>query len=432
MTAAVQAVRFRVPTPRLRTPTPRRQYAAVGTLFALDGAVFGTWAARIPDVSDQVGTTHAALGSALFCVSLGALVSMRLAGGWCARYGAGRVSAVAAALTACTLVLPGLSTTLLTLCVALTVFGAATGAANVAANSLGVHLGQAQRRPVMSALHAGFSFGGLAGALLGGLASAVLSVPVHFVLVAAAGLTLVVRLAPLLVSVDAPQSASEPPAEPEPSGESAAVTSRGPAVLLVLLGAIAGSTAFAEGALSDWGALHLRETLHTGPVLAAGGYAAFCLAMGCGRLAGARWVVRYGDTRVLVAGSLLAAIGATAAAYTPTPAIAIGGFVLVGLGLANVFPLVIGRAGLVGGARGVALASTVGYSGLLGGPPAVGFLAAHAGLPVALSTITALALVAAALSVVVAVELPDATTVAAALRSRARASVAVVADRLGA
>jgi len=200
----------------------------------------------------------------------------------------------------------------------------------------------------------------------------------------------------------------------------------------VLLGAIAGSTAFAEGALSDWGALHLRETLHATPSVAAAGYAAFCLAMGCGRLVGARWVIRFGDTRVLVAGSIAAAIGATVAAYTSSQLVALGGFVLVGVGLANVFPLVIGRAGLIGGPRGVALASTVGYSGLLGGPPAVGFLAAHIGLPAALSTITALALIAAVLSVVVAVELPDATTVAAALRSRARAGAVLTSDRLGA
>ena len=437
MTAAVPAVRLRVPAPGLRTPSPRRLYAAVAALFALDGAVFGTWAARIPDVSDRVGAGHSALGAALFCVSLGALVSMRATGARCARFGAGRVSAVAAALVVVSLVPPGFCTGLLPLCAALTLFGAATGAANVAANSLGVHLGRVLRRPVMSTLHAGFSFGGLAGALLGGAASGAVPVPAHFALVAVAGLALVAAVRPLLLGVDAHEEPAErphPAARPAgPGGRARSERRRasGPVVLLVLLGAIAGSTAFAEGALSDWGALHLRETLHAAPGVAAAGYAAFCLAMGCGRLAGARWVVRFGDARVLVAGTVTAAIGAAAAAYAPGPAVAVGGFVLVGVGLANVFPLVIGRAGLVGGARGVALASTVGYSGLLGGPPAVGFLAAHAGLPAALSTITALALVAAVLSVVVAVELPDATTVATVLRSSARAGAALTADRLG-
>ncbi|EXG81763.1 fucose permease [Cryptosporangium arvum DSM 44712] len=432
---------------RDRTPSPRRHYAAVATLFALDGAIFGTWAARVPDVADRVGATHTALGTALFGVSLGALVSMRLTGAWCARFGAGRVAAVAGVLVALALIPPGFCTGLGALCVALTAFGAATGAANVAANSLGVSLGQHRRRPVMSALHALFSFGGLAGALLGGLASAMLPVPVHFTAVATVGALLATALRPALRSPDSnPTPDVTPAAAPEgtpraaPAGTGPAPVGAGPGgsggrgvlVLLVLLGAIAGSTAFAEGALSDWGALHLRETLHATPGVAAAGYAAFCLAMGCGRLAGARWVIRFGDTRVLVAGALAAAIGATAAAYGTDQFVALGGFVLVGLGLANVFPLVIGRAGLVGGPRGVGLASTVGYSGLLGGPPVVGFLAAHAGLPAALSTITALALVAAALAVVVAVELPDATTVAAALRSRARVYAALTADRLGA
>ncbi|MFG1927085.1 MFS transporter [Cryptosporangium sp. NPDC048952] len=424
MTAASSAVRSRASARPNRTPSPRRQYLAVATLFALDGAIFGTWAARVPDVADRVGATHAALGTALFCVSLGALVSMRLTGTWCARFGAGRVGGIAGALVALSLVPPGFCTSFGALCVALTVFGAATGAANVAANSLGVGLGRQQHRPVMSALHALFSFGGLTGALLGGLASTFLPVPTHFALIATAAAALALAIRPTLRALDFIPDA------PRPSPE--VHEGRGPVVLVVLLGAVAGSTAFAEGALSDWGALHLRETLHATPGVAAAGYAAFCLAMGCGRLAGARWVIRFGDTRVLVAGSVAAAIGATGAAHAANQLVAIGGFVLVGVGLANVFPLVIGRAGLVGGPRAVGLASTVGYSGLLGGPPVVGFLAAHAGLPAALSTITALALVAAVLSVVVAVELPDATTVATALRSRARAGATLTADRLGA
>jgi hypothetical protein len=60
-------------------------------------------------------------------------------------------------------------------------------------------------------------------------------------------------------------------------------------------------------------------------------------------------------------------------------------------------PLAIARAGLLGGPRGIALATTVGYTGLLGGPPAIGLLAELAGLPVALASVAVLAVVAAAL-----------------------------------
>jgi MFS family permease len=122
----------------------------------------------------------------------------------------------------------------------------------------------------------------------------------------------------------------------------------------VVLGAVAGATAYGEGALSDWGALHLREQLHAAPALAAAGYAGFSSAMAIGRLTGGHLVAVLGERRLLVGGSLLAAVGALAAVMTSSLPVALGGFVLVGLGLANVFPLAIARAGALGGPSGVA------------------------------------------------------------------------------
>jgi MFS family permease len=119
--------------------------------------------------------------------------------------------------------------------------------------------------------------------------------------------------------------------------------------------------------------------------------------MACGRLVGSKLVVELGEEKLLVGGALLAAAGVLTAAWSESVTVALVGFVLLGLGLANVFPLAIARAGAIGGAGGVALASTVGYSGLLGGPPLLGFLAEYTGLSVALSTVALFALVAAIL-----------------------------------
>ena len=59
---------------RRGSPSSRvRLLAAVAALFTFDGAVFGSWAARIPDVTTQVGASHTTLGLALLCVSVGAL-----------------------------------------------------------------------------------------------------------------------------------------------------------------------------------------------------------------------------------------------------------------------------------------------------------------------------------------------------------------------
>src|SRR5919202_1176617 len=89
------------------------------------------------------------------------------------------------------------------LCAALLVFGAATGAVNVAANSVGVQVEARAGRPLLSGLHAAFSAGGLLGALVGGLASAVLGVAPHLVAVALLGLALMAWAGPVLVGGDA-------------------------------------------------------------------------------------------------------------------------------------------------------------------------------------------------------------------------------------
>jgi MFS family permease len=414
---------------RRSAPSARRLRAAVTALFAFDGAVFGSWAARIPDVTAQVGISHAGLGVALLCVSVGALASMQLAGALATRFGAGSVAAVAAVLVCAAVTLPGLATTLPELAGALLVFGAATGAVNVAANSVGVGIETAGTRSVMPGLHAAFSLGGLVGAAVGGLASGWGPVAPHLLVVAGVGLLLVAVIAPVLVAGDV---AAPSPTVAESAAERAPTTSRR---LLAVLGLIAGCTAYGEGAITDWGALHLRETLQASPTVAAAGYAGFSLAMACGRLLGSRLVRAFGATHVLVYGSALAAVGMLAAAFAPDATVALAGFALVGLGLANVFPLAIGRAGTLGGSSGVALASTVGYTGLLGGPPVIGLLVGAWGLPVAMATVSVLAALAAGLSLYAtpqrALLHARVAEAVAAGRGRAVAGLTPAADRYG-
>jgi MFS family permease len=161
---------------------------------------------------------------------------------------------------------------------------------------------------------------------------------------------------------------------------------------------IALCSAYGEGAVSDWGALHLREDLGVTPGLAAAGYAAFALAEACGRLAGSSLLARLGQTRVLVFGGLVTCVGMIAAALAPALPLALVGFALAGLGVANAFPTAMARVGILAGPNGVAAASTLGYAGFLLGPPTIGFLASAVSLRVALTTVSLLAIVAVALA----------------------------------
>ena len=165
-----------------------------------------------------------------------------------------------------------------------------------------------------------------------------------------------------------------------------------------LFGLIALCAAYDEGAIGDWGALHLRQDLGASAGLAAAGYAAFALAEASGRLSGIWLLERLGRTRVLVLGGLTACAGMLLASLAPDIALALAGFAAAGLGLANLFPAAMTQAGLRAGSSGIALAATLGYTGFLLGPPAIGFLASEFGLRSGLTTLSFLALAAAAVA----------------------------------
>ena len=387
MLLTLDSARRLEPVPRPGLPSLRRRRIAATALFTVDGLVFGTWASRIPNVAAQTGAGPTALGLALLCVSIGALASMQLTGTLCSRLGPGPVSVGAAIATCAALALPGLSASVPELAVYLLVFGAATGTLNVAANAVGVRVERAADRPVLPSLHAGFSLGGLVGAATGGLVAGVAPPATHLLVVGLAGMLVTAAVTPTLLAGERDQVGGS--AGPKPIG--------GLRGTLVLLGVMAGCTAFGEGAVTDWGALHLRE-MGASPALAAAGYAGFSLAMACGRLAGNGLLRTFGPTRVVAGGALLAAAGGLVVAIVPVPAMVLAGFVLIGLGLANVFPIAIARAGSLAGPAGVALASTVGYSGLLGGPPLLGIMAGAVGLNVAFVSVALLAAVAAGLA----------------------------------
>ncbi|MBU3871206.1 MFS transporter [Streptomyces sp. 4503] len=377
-----------------------RLRAAITAFFFLDGFVFAGWVARIPAIKDQTSASEGALGLALLGVSAGGTATMMATGRLCRRFGNHPTTVAAGLLFAGSVALPPLTHSALALGLVLLVFGTGFGALNVAMNSAAVDLIAALRRPVMPGFHAAFSLGGMAGAGLGGLIADHLSPTRHLSLLAVFGLLLAAAAGRTLISlpVPAPRDAAGPAAEsgngaaPEPSP---GAKRPGRARWLVgVFGLIALCTAYGEGAMADWAALHLHQDLDASAGLAAAGYSVFALMMAVGRLSGTTLLERLGQTRTLTAGGATAAAGMLLGSLAPTVWLALLGFAVTGLGLANLFPVAIARAGALTGPGGVAAASTLGYGGMLLGPPTIGFLADWYSLPIALTTVAALAAVA--------------------------------------
>ncbi|MFI0541335.1 MFS transporter [Streptomyces sp. RP5T] len=373
---------------------------ALTVFFALDGFVFAGWVVRIPAIKEQTGASASALGLALLGVSAGAVITMMLTGRLCRRYGTHRVTVVCAVLLSLSVALPPLTHSAAALGAVLLVFGAAYGSINVAFNSAAVDLVGALRRPIMPSFHAAFSLGGMLGAGLGGLVAGSLSPTRHLLGLTLIGLLVTAAAGRTLLRIQPPapvRDTPHPKAAPRPPGTPTRTRTRG---LVVTFGLIALCTAYGEGALADWSALHLEHDLDATPGVAAVGYSCFALAMTIGRLTGTKLLERLGQTRTLVGGGTTAALGMLLGALAPAVWAALLGFMITGLGLANLFPVAVERAGRLAGPDGVAIASTLGYGGMLLGPPAIGFMADWFSLPVALTSVAVLAGTAAVIAAV--------------------------------
>lgn len=355
--------------------------AVIGVFF-LNGFVFANWVVRIPAVQQKLDLGEGLLGLALLGIAVGALVSMPLAGALSSRYGSRHVVGATALIFFLALMLLALAPNLLLLTLVLFLFGASGGALDVVMNAHAVQVEKEYGRPIMASFHAAFSFGGLGGAVIGGLVASVGVEPlVHFSLVS--GLSAFAALTAYRALLPANTDA----------GEAGAPAFARPTRALLALGVISFCVLLGEGAMADWSAVYLNNTLETGPGYAAAGYAAFSLAMAFGRLFGDRVILRIGPTRIVRLCAAVAAIGLGVALAVGQQYVALVGFACAGLGFSIIFPAALSAAGRTEGmAAGPALAavSTAGYTGFLAGPPAIGFVAELAGLGGALYIVVTL------------------------------------------
>ncbi len=366
---------------------------AVTMFFALGGFLFAGWAVRIPAIKDQTAASPSALGLALFAMTGSAVATMSVAGSLCRRFGSKQVTIATAALLSVSVVLPTFTHSALTLGLSLLLFGVAYGGIDVAVNSVAIDLVEAVQRPVVPSLHAANSLGSLAGAGLGGLLASHLTPTAHMLLLAPVGLLATAWFGRILLVHPLPSSHTDDGA----TGLRLPKFTSG----VLLFGLIGLCAAYSQGALDSWVPLHLSDDLGTSQGLAAAGYAVVQGTMTVGRLCGVRLLERLGQTRVVVIGGALACAGTLVAALAPDVTPVFAGLAATGLGLANIFPIAMARAGQLGGPNGVAVASTLGYGGILLAPPTIGFLAGEVGLPIALSLIAFMVAAAATIGFIV-------------------------------
>ncbi|MGP4044316.1 MFS transporter [Streptomyces sp. 2A115] len=359
----------------------KRARYAVSAVFAVHGAVTGSFATRVPWIQDHASVSTGQLGFALAFTAFGASVAMPLAGRISHRFGSRTALRGLIALWTLSLTLPALAPNLLTLCLAMFTYGATAGMADVAMNALGVELEHRLGKSIMSGLHGMWSAGALIGSAAGTLAAHLGSdARLHHTL-AAAALTLLGVAACHWVLDLVPTEDEEPPPRFALPPRSA-----------LLIGAVGFCAVFAEGASLDWSAVYLRDQLGTSDGLAAASTTGFMLTMAVARLVGDAVVNRFGSVRTVRIGGVLAVLGGLLIVVADHPAAAMAGFALLGLGIAVVVPLCFAAAGRSGPNPSLAIAgvATITYTSGLIAPSAIGGLAQATSLMVSFGLVTVL------------------------------------------
>jgi predicted MFS family arabinose efflux permease len=349
---------------------------AVSILFLVKGLLEAAWVSRIPAIQAGLHADTAALGIALLGSAIGSIISMPLAGWLLAHYNSRTVTIVVSLMNCAALPLMALAPDTGWLFIALLVYGASSGAVDVSINAEAVEVEHKAKRPVMSSFHGLYSLGGMLGALAGSLI-AKRGIPPHTHLLFAALVAAVIVFFATRFLPPAPVHADEVPRFGLPPRS------------ILGLGAITFCVLFGERAMSDWSGVYLVQNGATN-ALAAIGYAVFAAMMTTGRFAGDRLVHRFGEIRVLQAGSALAAVGLSIGLAIGGPAAGMFGFACVGAGSSVLVPILFRAGGRIPGIPtgvGIASVTTMGYMSFLVGPPLIGFAGRSLGLRTALGII---------------------------------------------
>lgn len=339
---------------------------AIGSLFFFYGLCFASWASRIPSIQQNLKLSEAALGGILFALPIGLFVSLPLSGWLIAKIGSRRVVLTAGIMYSLMLLGIGFSDSVFQLVIALTLFGFSGNMLNVAANTQAVSLEARYVKPIMATFHGMWSLAGFAGAAIGTFMIAQKILPSeHYLYISAFSLVVVFLSFTYLLHKDVN------------SGENQPIFSM-PDKALFSLGAIAFCSMMCEGAMFDWSGVYFKKAVMVSPEWVGAGYTAFMITMAGTRFLADWFTQHLGLKRVLQLSGLFTAAGLLISVVWPTLVPAIIGFLLVGIGVSSVVPLVysaVGKSKTMSPGVAIAAVSTLGFFGLLVGPPVIGLVA---------------------------------------------------------
>lgn len=357
---------------------------AVFAYFTIAGAAVTFWAVHIPFVENKLDISHAAIGTLLLVFGGGALTAIQLVGNLIDRVGSRTATFLSGTFMGVMLFLPGLADSPLFLGVALFLLGIGVGATDVAMNAHAVDVEKAYQRPIFSAFHAMWSFGGLIGASIGGVALAnELDMQTTLSGAAIATLFIAITMRSWLLPDNPNHKSTKQNSGEDKTAEKARLkqlnaSNRKVLGYVLFLGAMSAAAAIAEGTGVDWSTLHHARVLGTSDAQAAIALVVYTGAMGITRLVIDKVVAAKGRIFVIGFGSLVSAMGTSIVVLSTASPVALLGWVIAGVGIAGVIPQIFAYSAEVGEethtGRNMSKVVGITYAGVLAGPALIGFL----------------------------------------------------------
>ncbi len=340
---------------------------AVSVYYFAMGLGFSSWASRIPDIKNSLHISEGTLGTILFALPLGQLVTMSFSGKWVAKYGS--YSILTGSLLGYVICLTnlGLATKSWQLALGLFFFGVFSNLCNIAVNTQGVYTEVLFKKTIMSSFHGAWSIAGFFGALLGlGMLAIQITPFRHFLIIALLVLVLMVFNYNYLIKVKAKSQATSSPFFSKPDRE------------LIGLGVVGFCCMASEGVMFDWSGVYFKEVIKAPGALTVLGYTSFMVMMATGRFVADYLVHQFGAKKVLQLSGCVISIGLYIAVLFPYIIPSTLAFMMVGMGVSSIVPTVYSLAGknkTLAPSVALTIVSSISFFGFLMGPPVIGYIA---------------------------------------------------------
>lgn len=347
-----------------------RNNIAISGMFFMLGLCFGSWSSRVATIKGELSLSDGVLGSAMFAMSAGLVLSLPAAGWAIAKLGSRVVGVAAIMANAVVLALIPFAVDVRQLALLLFVFGFSYSAVNVSNNTQASLSELVSGKTQLPFFHGIWGLAGFVGAGIGTLMiGRDVAMPLHFA---------VISLVALLSALACWRFLHDT-RNAEQAGKAFAVPDRS----LVNYGLITFCSMACEGIMYDWSVVYFQDVVSPDRKFVGLGFTVFMATMTIGRLVLNRFVDRFGIRRILQWSGILTLVGMTLTVLYPSLLSSLAGFGLVGFGIGAVIPLVASAAAkspVMAPSSAIASVLTIGFLGLLVGPPLIGFLSDAFGL----------------------------------------------------